>query len=276
MQKSGFIKLALGACLALGLAFGADYEKETDAYKNFVLDQIDNLESQTQKFVDALNSGNLAGAKQIYPLARMYYERSEPIAESFGDLDGRIDSRLADLQEEAKSTDKSIEEGWVGFHKIEKILWTQNTTKGTKELAQNLINDIKELRAKVPTIEVTPDLMINGAIDLLNEVSTSKITGEENIFAKTDLYDFQANIEGAQKIFEILKPAIANKNAKLAKDIQKRFDAVNKELKKYNKSKKGYDFISYDKLTPKQTRALAEVVSKLGEPLAQMGQILDK
>ena len=58
--------------------------------------------------------------------------------------------------------------------------------------------------------------MLTGAVDLLNEVSTSKITGEEDIFSKTDLYDFKANIQGAQKIYEILKSHLVKKDPKLA------------------------------------------------------------
>lgn len=46
-----------------------------------------------------LKEGKLDEAKAIYPLARMYFERSEPIAESFGDLDPRIDNREADLEQ---------------------------------------------------------------------------------------------------------------------------------------------------------------------------------
>ena len=47
--------------------------------------------------------------------------------------------------------------------------------------------------------------MLTGAVDLLNEVATQKITGEEEIFSHTDLYDFRANIEGAEKIFALFK-----------------------------------------------------------------------
>lgn len=50
--------------------------------------------------------------------------------------------------------------------------------------------------------------MLQGSVDLLNEVSTSKITGEEEIYSHTDLYDFKANIEGAQKIYELFKPEL--------------------------------------------------------------------
>ena len=118
--------------------------------------------------------------------------------------------------------------------------------------------------------------MVTGAVDLLNEVSTSKITGEEDIFSRTDLYDFKANIEGAEKIFALLKPTIVQKDAKLAKDIESKFAHVNTLLAKYNQSKDGYNYVGYDKLTQADTKALAEAVNKLGEPLSQMGIILGK
>ncbi|MDK7330538.1 EfeM/EfeO family lipoprotein, partial [Micrococcus luteus] len=68
---------------------------------------------------------------------------------------------------------------------------------------------------------------------LLNEVSTSKIKGEEEIYSHTDLYDFKANIEGAQKIYELFKPELNKKDKKLSADIQKNFDKVNQLLDKY-------------------------------------------
>ncbi|MDD0824898.1 EfeM/EfeO family lipoprotein [Mannheimia sp. AT1] len=248
-----------------------DLTKETEAYKQFVVEQIDQLVTDTEKFVGYLEAGDVQKAKQIYPLARMYFERSEPIAESFGDLDPRIDARLADLTEEGKT-----EDDWSGFHKIEKVLWEQNTTKGTKETADQLLKDVKELRAKIPTAEVTPELMITGAVDLLNEVSTTKVTGEEEIFSKTDLYDFKANIEGAEKIYELFKPQLEKVDAKLSAEIASRFAAVNALLDKHNQAKEGYDYIGYDKLSKDEIKALAEAVNQLGEPLAQLGVLLDK
>ncbi|WP_104722581.1 iron uptake system protein EfeO [Helicobacter mesocricetorum] len=247
-----------------------DLAKATETYHQFVIEQIDLLVADTEKFVKALKKGDIKQAKKIYPLARMYYERSEPIAESFGDLDARIDSRLADIEEEGKN-----EKDWSGFHKIEKILWEGNTTKGTEAIANQLLMDVKELRSKIPTVEVNAELMLTGAVDLLNEVSTSKITGEEEIFSKTDLYDFQANIEGAEKIYQILRPYLLQKDKKLANEIEKQFKAVNTLLAKYNSSKKGYDFVGYDKLSSADIKKLAEAVNKLGEPLSKMGVVLD-
>ena len=58
------------------------------------------------------------------------YERSEPIVETFGESDVKIDYRLVDYVDENKS-----EDGWSGFHRIERILWENNTTDGTDKYA---------------------------------------------------------------------------------------------------------------------------------------------
>ena len=245
-----------------------DLSKETAEYKKYVEGQIDLLLKETEDFAKLLKEGKLDEAKKFYPLIRMSYERSEPIAESFGESDVKIDYRLVDFKEEFKN-----EEGWKGFHRIEKILWEQNTTKGTQKYADDLVNDIKELKAKIATIEVTPDLMVTGAIDLLNEVSTQKITGEEEVFSHTDLYDFRANIEGAQKIFELFRPKLEKKDAKLVTTLDTEFKAVNALLDKYMTDDKHYKL--YTELKPEDTKALAEAVTKLGEPLSQMGIVID-
>ena len=244
-------------------------KQATDLYKKFVENQVDTLLKDTEKFAETIKAGNLEEAKKQYPVIRMAYERSEPIAESFGELDVNIDFRLADYLEENKT-----EEGWRGFHRIEKIMWEQNTTKGTEEYADQLVKDIKELKAKVATVEVTPDLMVTGAVDLLNEVATQKITGEEEIYSHTDLYDFKANIEGAEEIFKIFKPLIEKKDSKLANDLTEKFATINGLLDKYKTDDKHYKL--YTDLTKENTKELSEAVTKLGEPLSQMGVILDE
>ena len=276
MKKMGIL-LIIGALVVVSCGKDAGAKEtgktgttagQTAEYKKYVEGQIDMLLKDTENFAKLLKEGKLDEAKKVYPLIRMAYERSEPIAESFGESDIKIDYRLVDFKEEFKN-----EEGWKGFHRIEKILWEQNTTKGTEKYADDLVNDIKELKAKIATIEVTPDLMVTGAIDLLNEVSTQKITGEEEVFSHTDLYDFRANIEGAQKIFELFRPKLEQKDAKLVTTLDTEFKAVNALLDKYMTDDKNYKL--YTELKPEDTKALAEAVTKLGEPLSQMGIVID-
>lgn len=247
---------------------GKNLEEEITNYKMFALDQLDQFVIETEKFVEAVKAGDVEKAKELYAPARMYFERSEPIAESFGDLDPRIDARLADIEEEGKG-----EEEWSGYHKIEYGLWVEGKTEGYETVAEQLMNDVKELRAKVETVEVTPDLMITGAVDLLNEVSTSKITGEEEIYSHTDLYDFKANIEGAEEIFEIFKEKLQEKDAALVKTLEENFATLNELLAKY-KDDKG-EFVSYETLTKEDTKTLSEAVDNLGEPLSQMAIVME-
>lgn len=245
-----------------------DLSNELAAYKSFALEQMDQFLIETEKFVTLFKEGKADEAKALYPLARMYFERSEPIAESFGDLDPRIDGRLVDIQEAGLG-----EEQWSGYHKLEYALWEENTTKDYEAVADQLLADTKELHALVQTVEVTPDLMMTGAVDLLNEVSTSKITGEEEIYSHTDLYDFKANIEGAEKIFTIFKDKLTKKDPALVKTLEEKFKAVNDLLAKYETTKGNY--VSYEQLTAQDTKALSTAVNQLGEPLSQMGIIME-
>ena len=48
------------------------FQKETDAYKQFVIEQIDHLEADTQKFVAALKAGNVEEAKRIYYCRKLW------------------------------------------------------------------------------------------------------------------------------------------------------------------------------------------------------------
>ncbi|VEF49027.1 peptidase M75, Imelysin [Bacillus freudenreichii] len=241
--------------------------EETQSYKQFAMDQLDQFVIETEKFVEAVKAGDVEKAKELYAPARMYFERSEPIAESFGDLDPRIDARLADIEGEGQG-----KEEWSGYHKIEYGLWEEGTTKGYEETADQLLSDVKELRAKVETVDVTPDLMITGAVDLLNEVSTSKITGEEEIYSHTDLYDFKANVEGAEKIFDIFKVKLQEKDPELVKTLEGNFSKLNSLLDEY---KAGDGYVSYETLTAEDTKALSEAVDHLGEPLSQMAIVVE-
>ncbi|WP_274307250.1 iron uptake system protein EfeO [Solibacillus daqui] len=245
-----------------------DLTAELQSYQQFALEQMDQFLIETEKFVELFKAGDIEGAKAAYAPARMYFERSEPIAESFGDLDPRIDGRLADIEEEGKG-----KEEWSGYHKLEYALWEENTTAGYEAVADQLLADTKELHALVQTVEVIPDLMITGAVDLLNEVSTSKISGEEEIYSHTDLYDFKANIEGAEKIFEILRPKLEAKDAALVTTLDEKFKAVDDLLANYATADGGY--VSYLDLTDADTKALAAAVNQLGEPLSQMGIVVE-
>jgi len=234
----------------------------TKGYKRYVDNQIVALISETQKFADAVKAGKVADAKKLYPVARTYYERIEPVAEKFGELDPKLDLREADLE----SGDK-----WTGFHRLEKDLWTTGLRPDSKAIADQLVTDVKDLQTKAASLEYTPLDLANGAKGLLDEVATGKITGEEDTFSHTDLYDFRANVDGSQAAIAALRPVITERNAALGTEIDTKFKAVDALL---DKQRIGDGYKLYDKLSQDEVKAFATAVDALGEPISKVAEVV--
>jgi iron uptake system component EfeO len=231
----------------------------TNGYKRYVEAETTALLAGTRRFVAALKRGDVAGAKELFGPVRKHYEAIEPVAESFGNLDPDIDARINDVEHESE---------WRGFHRIERILWQQNTTRGTATYAAELLRDVETLHRKVQTIELQPAQLANGAVELMNEVTNSKITGEEDRYSHTDLSDFEANLSGSRKAFELLRPALRQTgNGKLVGDIEQRFAAVQRGLDVYRRDTP-LGFALYGELTPSDRQRFAREVGALDEPLA--------
>jgi iron uptake system component EfeO len=226
-------------------------------YREYLEENTDELTAETKPFVVAVVAGDVAKAKSLYPAARIPYERIEPVAESFGDLDPRIDARENDV---APSE-------FGGFHRIEKALWEGNTAKGMAPVAEQLLADVEELEAKVKTVDLQAVQIANGANELLGEVSASKITGEEERYSHIDLVDFEANVEGAEAAFDAVEPLLTATDPELAKEIEADFEKVYASLKPY---RRGDGFVSYTELTKADTRKLAQQIDILAEKLSQV------
>jgi iron uptake system component EfeO len=82
------------------------------------------------------------------------------------------------------------------------------------------------LHDRVPKLDFSADEIANGLRGLLDEVATGKITGEEEYWSRTDLWDFQANIEGARVAFEGLRPLLQERDPDLESQIAAKFATV--------------------------------------------------
>jgi iron uptake system component EfeO len=230
----------------------------TQGYQDYVKAQVADLVTATDAFAAAVEAGDVEQAKALYGPARTPYERIEPVAESFGDLDPRIDVRIADVADPTT---------WTGFHRIEQALWENGTTEGMAPVAQQLVADVAELNTLVQTTTYQPADLANGASGLLDEVASSKVTGEEEAYSHLDLLDFAANVEGSREAFDLLTPALQVTDADLVTTIQGRFDDVTAALEPF---RSGDGYVLYTDLTPDQVRELATVVDALAEPLSQV------
>jgi iron uptake system component EfeO len=234
---------------------GPKVEAVVADYRGYLQENADELVATTEPFVAAVVAGNLAEAKELYAAPRVPYERIEPVADSFGSLDPKIDARENDV----------AAGDFEGFHRIEKALWQEGTTDGMAPVAEQLQRDVEALATKVKGVELAPVQIAEGANGLLGEVSASKITGEEERYSHIDLVDFEANVEGSEVAFEAVKPLLDESDPDLAAEVESHFRAVFDSLEPY---RTGDGFVSYTELTKADTRKLAREIDALAEELS--------
>jgi len=248
---------ATGAAASSTGAASASVDAAVVAYRTYIETKTDQLVARTRVFTAAVLAGDQERARSTFAWAREPYEAIEPVAEAFGDLDPEIDARANDVPANT----------WTGFHRLEKALWVDRSLAGMAPVATKLRADVAKLHALVRTVELDPAQIANGATELLGEVSKSKITGEEDRYSHTDLWDFRSNVDGAQAAFVALRPLLAERDPALAALIAARFGAVDRALDPY---RRGSGFVPYTDLDDNDTRTLSSTIDALAEPLSKV------
>ena len=244
------------AAAQAGAATDPAAEQAVVAYRAYVQEQADAMGPLVQGFAAAVKAGDVVRAKALYAPSREPWERIEPVAEAFGDIDPEVDLREADL---------APGQSWTGWHRIEKSLWQDGSTRGLTPVADKLVADIADFQGRVATAELSVASIGNGAKELLDEVATGKVTGEEEAFSHTDLVDVEANVAGAEKALEVLRPLVSD--TALLAQLDGAFATLDTTLKAYA-TPGGY--VSYDTVDEAGRRELARVVDALGEPLSRL------
>ena len=266
-------------------------------YVDFVKNEVQELEPLADEFAKAYINGDDAKAKKMFASMRTHYERIEPIAEALGSLDPRLDYREIDYLAEAdqlKKDDPTFTQ-WLGFHRIEKDLWppaadakqpdgtsaldgwSPSTPEKRKEIGETLVSDVKKLNETVSDPNFIKDQGLNissvsnGASDLLEEIAKTKVTGEEDWWSHYDLWDFQANLQGAKIAYDLVKPIAERKGEegkKLTADIDRQFAKLQAVLDKYGSLEKGYTM--YNEVTAEQQRELVDQIEAVRDPLSKL------
>ena len=236
----------------------------TKEYAAYVTGQVGYLVQSGEALQRALQGADLAAAQQAYMKARPYYEKIEPVAESFtvgtDNLDSDIDARSGDVPAAQ----------WEGFHRIERGLFQAKSVKGLSGYADGLVANVKKLQTLTTGLSYKPFELANGAQELLDEVASSKITGEEERYSHIDLLDFQANDEGAEQAFASLQPALRKIDPALTSSISTAFTTLDTLVDTYRTGANASGFQLYTSLNDSDKRKLAAAVKAVQEPLSQV------
>lgn len=182
----------------------------------------------------------LTAMKDAWGRARESYELVEgAVAPLFPESDTATDARYDDFLTtlgaggDAQPFD---DQGVVGVHAIERILWSDSIPSETLEfergvpgyrpaafpateaeardfkhkLAAKLVADIKQLEHDLAPLELDIAFAFRGLIDLTNEqlekVDRASTGREESRYAQTTLRDLRANRDGCLAAYEIFRP----------------------------------------------------------------------
>ncbi|GAB11329.1 hypothetical protein GOARA_067_00710 [Gordonia araii NBRC 100433] len=262
----------------------ADVEEAKKRYLASVRTEIGNLERATVEFVAAVKRGDLDAARAQFAPTRSFYERVEPVAESFSDLDPKIDMRWDDTADG--------QEAFTGFHRIERFLWPprpedigdddgkvtpadaadakkSDTPEAIATVADQLLADARALKTEVdkPDFSFDTNLFVQGPKALIDEIAKTKVAGEEDRYSHTDLWDFAANVEGSQRLIGELQPIIQAHDAGLMTEITNQFDAINAAI---DELREGPGYVSYDKVDDATRKALSAKIDALSATLSKV------
>ncbi|WP_155981313.1 iron uptake system protein EfeO [Nocardia sp. BMG111209] len=256
-------------------------------YLDYVRGQLDGLVAQTTAFTAAVKSGDLNGARAQFARTRTFYERVEPVAESFADLDPAIDMRWDDTEDGKQP--------FTGFHRIERFLWPpqpsqvgekgdditksdlDNIKTDTKDAiaaeADTLLKNVTALRDEVkkPDFAFEDQSFVKGPQGLVDEIARTKVGGEEDRYSRTDLWDFAANIDGSEALIGELQPMIAAKNQGLTDKITTQFKAVRDAINQY---RQGDGYVGYNTVTAAQRKDLSDKIDALSAGLSQVPDLV--
>lgn len=262
----------------------ASVETAKQTYLTYVRGQLNGLQAQTKSFTDAIIAGDLDAARAQFGLTRTFYERIEPVAESFPDLDPAIDMRWDDTADGS--------EPFTGFHRLERFLWppqqsdvgeqgsdvaaadlansrTADTKDAIDKVAAGLNTDVGRLVTEVakPDFTFETQSFVKGPQALVDEIAATKVGGEEDRYSHTDLFDFAANIDGSETLIADLQPVISAKNPALMDKITAQFQTIRNDI---NSFRSGDGYVSYDTVPAEKRKSLSDQIDALSQSLSQV------
>lgn len=236
-------------------------------YRAYVDTQIDTMRAETDRFAAAVAAGEVQKAQELYPVSRRPWERIEPIAGLIPEFDGAVDAREDDFE-------GPTDDDFTGWHRIEYHLWEDGDLAAAEPYADQLVSDLADLEEAAPNLEITPGVLTVGTQELIEEVAApdGKLSGEEDRYSGTDLYDFKANVEGSEALVGLLEPALQEADPELADRIDTQFAELDQQLAAFGGFEQG--FADYSEVGEEDRATFSATLGELAESLSRLNGTL--
>lgn len=240
------------------------YQTTIQTYLAFANVELANMVFQLESIQTDLQQGKLAQAQAAYIAAHQHYETVRPIIVLFGNTDRTINPR-ADY-----FLDKEKDYRFTGFHLVEYQLFARKDPKAALAATNELLMKGRDLHKRVTTETIEIPKLVQASADFIEMILETKLDGKENIYSLSDLTDIAANLNGSQKIIEVLTPFI---EPKTLEQIKANHLQINKIIQSYQLSNNQYQ--PYSQLQQKDKMALYSLLTQQAEILAQLRAQLD-
>lgn len=240
------------------------YQPAIQEYLTFVNKELSEMVEQLEKLNQSIQKGQLAQAKAAYIQAHQHYETVRPIIVLFGNTDRTINSR-ADY-----FLDKEKDYRFVGFHLVEYLLFSQQDLKAALPASDELLLKGRDLQKRVLTETIEIPKLVQASADFIEMILETKLSGKENIYSQTDLFDMAANAKGSQVILDVISPFV---EAKTLDQIKENDQKINKIVQSYQLAKGQY--APYSQLKQQDKMTLYSLLTQQAELLATLRAQLD-
>ncbi|MBD8031552.1 EfeM/EfeO family lipoprotein [Solibacillus merdavium] len=234
-----------------------DVADEAEQYKSLVLGQTDSFTADTELLATYVKEGKLEEAQKLYPLVTMYYERMQPLASNFQELDVKINSEV----EEGKEAEAS------GFQSLAHGLFVEKKTAGYEGVADELVENVKALQSELPTMDVSENNVLASAITMFNTMATNRLSAQS--ISNNEVYAVKAQTEAAEDLLEIFIPRVSTESAETTSEALKELNEI---VAYYEVGKE--DYVNYSFFTAKQKEELKTAVQRVGSALQEMNDSL--
>ncbi|WP_030230858.1 iron uptake transporter permease EfeU [Streptomyces sp. NRRL S-350] len=179
-----------------------DLKAPLDSYKDYVVQGLAALMTQTQKLQADVHSGDLATAEADWLTAHLQYAALGAAYGTFADLDGKIDGRPDGL------ADKYQDPGFTGFLRLEYGLWHGQSAADLTPVADELAQNVAKLVHDFPGQDFDPGALPLRAHEILENTLQFELTGDTDMGSGTTLATAQANLAGTQELLTLLQPLL--------------------------------------------------------------------
>lgn len=229
----------------------SEYRVYLNSQSRALLQAIDDLKQ-------AVANNNLPAAQTLYLNARADYQRIAPSAQRFAELDNHIAARADYLEKREQDA------GFRGFHRIEYALFQQRDMSSLAPVIDTLRTDVEELKQQLLGQALPPEQLVTNVVRNLHSLAEQRLNGEEERYSHSDLNGFAANLEGAQKVIDLLQPLLVKNSS----DVLQRLNAASASLKTTLQSLRTGDvYKSYDQVSAEQRQQIGAQAKALADAL---------